>query len=432
MGMDVFPDADPSTARGGTTKPAKGALNHDLYLHSPYTTSTSFTVTVDADAFRALERHAPALPSSRQVAVESVTAKRFRIEDIEEYARALASRKPFLGRRAPYGASVISDDRKHLRFLLSHASPVDFDDESSWQRHKDHRVEVEGRHPSITEDYRKTLARLQKWRGVSWPSLAEREARPFTRRALPSKEIVGEILSPKTKLGGYRYSNAQRKAALNFVAGTGARPPSEVVELELEDVEWTAKTGEVFTLRDVHDAAFREDVAALDRLTRLANDPETRSLVKLRQPKKKGKHDYVRKVRHAPAWALSATNAPSLLVYVVHHRAKRARALGGLETQKVFVKWSGKPYAGKTPGKGLFQKIRENARPVWKPYTNYSLRGYHARTVLRETGNVYAAASAIGDSVAVAERHYLGDPGENVERFELPQPKRSKRKGATP
>jgi hypothetical protein len=371
-----------------------------------------------------LERHATALPSAPSIVVEKMAARRFRVEDIEAYAEALARPRPFAGRKRPYSQNVVTDDPKHLRYLLKHKCPVDFDDESSWLRHKDYRVEIEQKDPSITEDYRKTLRRFQKWRGVTWPSLDEREQRPRRQRKLPSKEIVGEILSQKTRLGGYRYSDAQRKTALTFVSGTGARPPSEVVELELDDVSWTTRTGHVFTLRDAHDAAHKGDVKEVERLTRLANADDTQSEVRIRQSKKKGMPDYVRIVRHAPAWCLSATNANSLLNYVVHHRAKRARELGEITSQKVFVKWNGKPYDGKTPGKSLFQRIRERARPVWKQYTNYSLRGYHARQVLKETGNPYAAAAAIGDTVAVAERHYFGDALENMPHFRLTAPKR--------
>lgn len=428
-----IPAAVPAPLGGFLTKPAKGDQTRKLQLHSQ--NQEPQTVKLDQASIEALARYlAPQLLAHLGVAaavVQAHPAERFRLEMVEEYATAMRRRKPFPDRKEPYAESVVSDDKKHLRFLLAHAAPVDFDDESSWQRHKDYRVEREGKPPSVTEDYRKTLRRFQKWRGVAWPSLAEKETRPHKRRALPTREIAARVVSPSVKLGGYVYTDALRKSALVFVQGTGARPPSEVAAAELDDVKWTTREGFVFTLRAFHDAAFRGEAAEVERLWRLALEETTRSAVTVRQQKKRGRADELRVATHAPAWALAGKNARSLVSYVVHHRAKVARRVGGIESGRLFVKWNGQPFGGKNPMKGCFARLqRVVAAEVWSDYTNYSLRGFHAKEVHRATGDARAAAAAIGDTVAVTDRHYLGDPAESLEGVQLKQPRKAVRKGA--
>ena len=389
------------------------------------------SVAIDATGFGFLLDHASVIPSVASVVVERVGAPRFGPAMLEEYARAMRRRKPLPGRKEPYAESTVSDDLKHYRYLLAHACPVDFDDEASWHRHRDHRIDIEGKPEYITEDYRKSLRRLQKWRKVQWASLDEREPRATVRRELPTREVVARTLSADIKLGHFRYTNVLRKTAANFVQGTGARPPSEVAVVDLDDVKWTAHSGEVFTLRDFHDAAFSEDTVEVARLWQLAAQDDTASAVTIRQRKKRGKADEIRIARHAPAWALCGRNGHSLVNYVVHHRAKRARELGGIASSRLFVKWSGRAYEGKNPMKGCFARMRQVVvEKVWPGFTSYGLRGFHAREVQRATNNPRAAAAAIGDTVAAVERYYLGDPSEDLEGVRLKQPQRSRRRRA--
>lgn len=362
-------------------------------------TPQTFTCKVSARTLDTLRRiHAAGLlPEDDILVLEGETDPRTRSFDLAAYEAFM--RSPVRNGRVfePYGTETIRCMVGALRRVLEHPdAPVRLDDETTWTQHIEHVAATTGTTSSL-ENARKALRiAVEDYLGTKWRSLEGAFEQPEEERWIPPTTEAHRLWTEK--LAWHQYNDALLKTHNYANFGVGWRVPSESIEIRMKDIRY-----DDFTARDVYDAALRGDHATVDNLWKKAKTRPAR--VTYAQPKKSGR----RITRIVRPEIIAATNRPSILNFLVHHRTKTERKRGTITADDVFVTHRGTVYSKDA----LRNALATAGKSIFPEYTPYCGRAYYAVHRLLETHektgtfDIWLVASELDDTVPVVEKHYI-------------------------
>lgn len=252
---------------------------------------------------------------------------------------------------------------RYMTFLEEHeAAPVQLrpPDKDSWLDHVQYRMDEEGQSGTTMNQYRKGLKSLLKFLGIRpWPCLNTAFDETPPHWTLPDDETVRRFWMEK--LHPYEYLGATYAHIFHFGFHMGVRPPSELVALSVDDVDFRERTVYVTQVKKGGEILPREDV---------------------------------------DAFVLDAPNAKSLKNYLDHWRP----IVDTGESDAFFLNNHGQRFNVQSLGAHL-SKL---GKKIWPRFTPYTMRRWFATEFLIANDfNVYATAQQLGDTVATVEEHYL-------------------------
>lgn len=281
----------------------------------------------------------------------------------EEFERHMVSVQKLRAVTTQGRPSTAKNRVRYVRFLEDHdIVPVDMrpPDEETWIEHVHYRREEEGATGSALNQYRKALKSLLKFLGVDeWDSLREPFDELEPHWTLPPEEIVPRFWLEE--LHEDPYLAATYGHIFHFGFNTGVRPPSEIVALDVDDVDFDARR------------------------------------VTITEVKKGGKK---RDLDNVEGFVLDGSNAKSLKNYLENWRPK----VDDGSSNAFFLNTEGERFNVRALGHSLSELGKE----IWPQFQPYTMRRWFATTFLVDSGfNVYVTAERIGDTVSTVESRYL-------------------------
>lgn len=249
--------------------------------------------------------------------------------------------------------------------------------EKGWLAIVRHYLEY-GKDGKTLNNHRLSLKRLLEFLGIpEWESLKTNFPEPFVKPAIPPDKLVPEFWKPDTERSSDPYMNAMWRAVFHFTFHAGLRPPSELADLELPNVDFER-----------------------DRITYY----------------EKKKDNWRYDVPFEP-FMVSATNGPSLRWYVEHVRPE----VDVGKSDALFLTKKGEAWSHRYFGKCM----SEVGKRVWPKFTPYSTRHWFAtQFLIANDFRVYPTAKRIGDTVSVTEKWYLDEARARSEmdrKFRMPR-----------
>lgn len=256
---------------------------------------------------------------------------------------------------------------KYIRYLENHESaPVELRPpvEDSWLEHVTYRRRYEDVTGAALNHYRKSLKSLLKFLDVDvWGCLDSRYKESSKAWTLPPDDLAARYWTDVDHLRNHtrsRYLAYTYAYIFHFGFHTGVRPPSEIVNLDVGDLD-------------------------------LGN----RRII-VSEEKKNNR----RVLEDVPAYVMTAGNAKSLRLYLEHWRPKVDRGV----SDAVFLNSKGERF-NKT---ALGQQLSKIGKTLWPDFKPYTMRRWFATQLLIATDfNVYVVAQKLGDKVSTVEEHYL-------------------------
>lgn len=252
---------------------------------------------------------------------------------------------------------------RYIKFLEEHdVVPVQLrpPDEESWLDHVQYRMEEEGKSGTTLNQYRKAVKSLLKFLGVSpWQSLDTAFEETPPHWTLPDDQTVRRFWMDR--LHEDDYLNAVYTHLFHYGFNMGVRPPSELVSLNVPDVDFAARHIDVREVKKGGKILPRDDV---------------------------------------PAFVLDAPNAKSLKNYLDHWRP----LVDTGKSDAFFLNTQGNRFNVNCLGADL----SELGKTIWPKFSPYTMRRWFAtRFLIANDFNLYATARALGDTAPTVERHYL-------------------------
>lgn len=243
---------------------------------------------------------------------------------------------------------------RYVRQLRREGVVLSPPDEETWLDWLDTHLEDERRLGSFDGHRKALLSLLSYLRVPRWESLEKRFPMSYAEWDLVPDDVA-QALWTRRDLHPDSYLGEMIRACLYFAFQTGLRSPSELVMMDLDNVDW--ETGYVRVFESKKDRWRRIGPLLPHAVADLA--------------------DFVRNVRGEVA-------------------VRGERALFPIMN-------------GRRPSTSyLARLLREAGRRVWEPWHPYQTRYWFATKMLIQTDfNVYKVARALGDTVAVVEKHYL-------------------------
>lgn len=299
---------------------------------------------IDLDALQASE---PDTPAAQEWTYEHVRAHMRGVQDLAQ--------------------STTTERLRYLRFLEEHdAAPVDLrpPDRDSWLAHVQHRRVHEDVTGAALNHYRKALRSLLNALDVPiWPSLGQEYDETYNAWTLPPDDVVSRFwtdvdhIREQTRMD-YLATTYAYVYHLGF--HTGIRPPSEIVALDLDDVDFSGRR------------------------------------LRVTEQKK----DRTRLLEDVPPFVLTAPNAKSVKNYIDHHRPKVDTG----DSDALFLNSQGERFHARS----LRKQLSRIGKTIWPDFRPYTMRRWFATQLLIATDlNVYVVAEKLGDKVATVEDHYL-------------------------
>jgi len=281
----------------------------------------------------------------------------------DEFRKHMTVVQKLKARTSQGRASTALNRVRYVKFLENHdAAPVQLrpPDEASWLDHVQYRKEVEDIAATALNQYRKALKSLLKFLGMDiWTSLDKPFEETKPHWTLPDDATVRRFWMED--LHENDYLAATYAHMFHFGFHTGVRPPSEIVALDVDDVDVANRRLVVTQVKKNGERLLREDV----------------------EP-----------------FVLSASNSKSLKNYLDNWRPRVATG----DSDAFFLNTNGERFSVQCLGADL----SELGKQIWAPFTPYTMRRWFATEYLIANDfNVYAVAEQLGDTVATVERHYL-------------------------
>jgi integrase len=230
--------------------------------------------------------------------------------------------------------STIEKNLRYARFMQRHKIPIDFSnpDYTQFIRHMDYREKVEKATPeALNHEWRAMKVFLRAYNKNNWSYRPPPSPKP-AMRLLPFPEVVNKFFDYKYSKDQYTTKLYQYLFFFGFLIGV--RPPSEFIELKLQDV-------------------YFED--------------NNRSYLIVTEPKK-----YMCKRVVVPERAIMTSHThKSLKNYIDCWRPK-------VETHKsgdaLFLRPDGRPFSATY----LRRKLSENGKKIWPYFRPYDMRHWCA------------------------------------------------------
>ncbi len=254
---------------------------------------------------------------------------------------------------------------RYVRFLETHDEmPVDLrpPSEESYLEHIYHR-RGNGAPGSTLNHYRKAMKSLLKFLEIpTWESLDTQFPQPRATWTLPPDELVPRFWMDTDAYGlDDAYERDLLAHVYHFGFHTGVRPPSEIVALDVSDVDFDDQR------------------------------------VTITEKKKGNKR---RDLQPVEAFVITGKDTPSLKNYLDHHRPR----VDDGQSDAFFL-----DKHGKRPNPiVLRQTLSRVGKRIWPKFKPYTMRRWFATQMLIASDfNIYVVAERLGDSVRAVENHYL-------------------------
>jgi len=281
----------------------------------------------------------------------------------KEFERHMVSVQKLRAVSAQGRPSTAKNRVRYIRFLEEHdVVPVELrpPDEETWIEHVHYRREEEGVVGTALNQYRKALMSMLKFLGVDeWGSLKQ----PYEELE-PHGTLLPEDVVPcfwLDELHEDSYLAAVYAHIFHFGFNTGVRPPSEIVALDVDDVDCDARR---VTVTEVKKGGKQHDIEPVE--TFVLDGPNSKSLK-----------------NYLENWRPFVDDGESD-AFLLNSKRRRfnVRLLG--------------------------HKLSELGKEVWPRFQPYTMRRWFATTFLIDSGfNVYTTADRIGDTVQTVEAKYL-------------------------
>lgn len=281
----------------------------------------------------------------------------------EEFLRHMVTVQKLRARTSQGRDSTARQRVRYITFLEEHdVVPVQLrpPDEESWLDHVQYRMDEEGKSGTTLNQYRKAVKSLLKFLGINpWQSLDTAFDETPPHWTLPGDETVRRFWIER--LHEDDYLNAVYTHLFHYGFNMGVRPPSELVSLNVDDVDFRGRT------------------------------------VHVRQVKKGGK---VLPRDDVPAFVLDAPNAKSLRNYLDNWRPRVDKS----KSDAFFLNTQGRRFNVCCLGSDL----SEIGKRIWPRFSPYTMRRWFAtKFLIANDFNLYATAHQLGDTAPTVERHYL-------------------------
>lgn len=261
-------------------------------------------------------------------------------------------------------ASTVEQTLNQIRYLENpdDGPPVDLrpPDEESYRRHVYER-KTQGATGTALNHYRLAMKRLLKFLNIPiWDCLEDPFEETSPDWTLPPEETVPRFW--KEPLHDDPYLAATFAHIFHFGFNVGVRPPSEIVALDLEDVDFEARR---------------------IRVTEVKKGGDTRSI--------EGVSPYI----------ITASNSRSLRNYVENWRPK---VDPDEEKDAFFLNSEGERF-----GRDYLRiELSKRGKEVWPQFSPYTMRRFFATHFLMANDyNIYATAERLGDDVSTVKERYL-------------------------
>lgn len=232
--------------------------------------------------------------------------------------------------------------------------------EESWLRHVEYRI-GSGDSPSVLNDGRKALQRLLRFLELPvWPCLEKPYSRTPEPWTLPPDHLIPRFWMDRLHRNPHVSRTLQH--VLHFGFHVGVRPPSELLLLDVDDVDFTGNT------------------------------------VVVTEWKKKGKR---RLLHDVEPFVLSGQNTKSLQNYLTYVRPKYAKP----GEAAFFVD----PRSGERWRPAyLAEALSAAGKAIWPPFRGYTMRRWCAtQRLIASDFDLYYVARWLGDTVSTVESHYI-------------------------
>jgi len=241
-----------------------------------------------------------------------------------------------------------------------------------------------GKDGNTLNNHRLALKRLldflRRERGASidsWESLEGKISQSAPDRPIPPDDVVPEFWAKETDRHPDLYIDKLCRAVFHFNFHAGLRSPSELADLELDNVDFET-----------------------DRITYWEE-----------------KKDRWRRRVKFPTFLVSAKNGPSLKWYVDHVRSEVDTG----DSDALFLTLDGEAWTHRAMGKMLGRV----GKRIWPTFYGYCMRHWFAtHFLLANEFNLKATAERLGDTTAVVEKFYLDDAKVRAEvesRYQIPR-----------